>query len=91
VQNIDRANPFATEMILQRNGNDVTGQYSFGLGNGRIRGSVSGETLKLTWEWDGRFGYGVLRATADGNSFSGTWGYGEATAGAGTWSGRRRN
>lgn len=91
IQNIDPSHPFSIEIILNRSGNTVTGQYSFGLGNGQISGTVSGNTLNVTWQWGGRYGYGVLKATGDGRGFTGTWGYGESSTGAGTWSGQRTN
>jgi hypothetical protein len=91
VQNIE-PKPLAMEMILVRQGNNVTGQFSFGLGNGIItNGTVTGSELRVSWQWAGRTGLGILRATPNGAGFSGTWGFGTSSAGAGTWAGTRRN
>jgi hypothetical protein len=90
VQNID-PDPLQMEMILARQGNSVTGQFSFGLGNATITtGTVSGTDLRVTWQWAGRYGQGILKATSNSEGFTGTWGFGNATSGAGTWSGTRR-
>jgi hypothetical protein len=76
------------EVVLERNGDRVTGWYSFGLGIGRIDGKVAGGRLDFDWEWAGNTGRGVLRAP-DANSFEGTWGYRESADGAGVWFGAR--
>jgi hypothetical protein len=56
VQNIE-PDPLAIEMILVRQGNTVTGQFSFGLGNGVItNGTVTGSELRVSWQWAGRTG-----------------------------------
>jgi hypothetical protein len=89
-QDADPGSQFAIELILRRSGNRVTGQYSFGLGLGIIDGTVEGSTLQLHWRWGGREGVGILRATADGRSFTGTWGYGTEIRGGGTWAARRQ-
>ena len=76
------------ELVLERSGERVDGWYAFGLGVGVIEGTVVGNRLYFEWEWADSYGKGVLYA--DGaNSFSGTWGYREASDGAGTWVGSR--
>jgi hypothetical protein len=77
------------EMVFQRTGNTVRGRYSFGLGLGKIEGTVAGDTLNLGWEWGGNYGRAILKATDNGAAFTGTWGYRESNRGAGTWAGRR--
>jgi hypothetical protein len=89
-QNTDPANPGRISAVLRRNGTQVQGEYSFGLGIGAIpRGTVNGDALFFEWEWAGNYGHGVLHSTEGGNAFSGTWGYREAADNAGTWTGRR--
>lgn len=76
------------ELVLERSGDRVSGWYSFGLGIGRIEGSIAGSRLDFDWEWANNYGRGVLHA-ADARSFRGTWGYREANRGAGDWVGQR--
>ena len=81
--------PRPIEATFERRDDQVTGRYTFGLGFGAItNGQVVGPQLRFHWEWAGNYGRGVLQAQPDG-SFSGTWGYREASSGAGTWTGRR--
>jgi hypothetical protein len=78
----------AVELTLERQGDQVQGRYTFGLGVGTIKyGKVEGNRLYFEWEWAGNYGRGILEGHDDG-SFAGTWGYREARSGAGTWSGR---
>ena len=88
VQNSD-PRPFPVETALERQGSNVKGRYTFGLGVGQIEGSVDGDTLNGRWEWSGNYGRATLRASHDGASFSGTWGYRESATNAGTWTGDR--
>jgi hypothetical protein len=86
----DPNNPGAISVVLRRTGNSVQGEYSFGLGVGRISdGTVSGDSLTFAWEWASSYGHGELRATAGGTGFEGSWGYRESRSNAGRWSGRR--
>jgi hypothetical protein len=80
--------PFPIQVALRRRGDRVEGQYSFGLGVGIIEnGVVAGNTLTFSWRWAENFGRGTFKANGDG--FSGTWGYGRSATNAGTWTGRR--
>lgn len=81
--------PFPIEVVFQRRGDRVDGQYSFGLGIGTIRGKTTGDMLNFEWNWANNYGRGVFKANKDGSTFSGTWGYRESTDNGGTWSGRR--
>lgn len=81
--------PVSAQMVLTREGNQVHGYYNFGLGLGEITGSVQDDTLYYQWQWANNYGNGVLTMRPDG-SFSGTWGYREADAGAGYWRGARK-
>ena len=75
-------------MQFTQSGNQVTATYTHGVG--RIRGTVSGNTLTGTWSQSPSYqppddaGDVVLTMAADGNSFTGTWRYGINT---GTWDG----
>jgi hypothetical protein len=86
VQSLDPT-PFPVEVVLERRGDQVRGRYTFGLGFGTLTGKVVGQQLHYDWEWAGNYGRGILTGRDDG-TFAGTWGYREASSGAGSWSGR---
>ncbi len=66
----------------------VTGSYS-GPFNGTIEGDVMGSALSFKWfQPNGQWGKGVFTLGADGNSFTGSWGTGEAEP-SDDWSGTR--
>lgn len=88
VQNSD-PQPIPVETTFERHGASVNGRYAFGLGLGQIEGTIDGETLNGRWVWSGNYGRFTLRASRDGASFSGTWGYRESATNAGTWTGDR--
>jgi hypothetical protein len=78
------------DMTLTQSGSAVTGTY--GYDNGRIEGTVSGNTLSGRWSEApsykepndaGRF---VFTLGSDCTSFTGTWGYGGESTGS-AWSG----
>lgn len=79
----------AVRAVLQRRGDHVIGVYNYGVGIGRLDGSVEGTVLTFTWREQGRNGSGLLRITPDGAQFTGTWGSGDETTGGGGWTGRR--
>jgi len=79
------------EVEFQRRGNRVTGRYSFGLGQGTLQGTVTGNVLDQRWQWGRKSGYGRLLVLDNGKAFSGTWGYRESQDGGGTWQARREN
>ncbi len=76
------------EFTLKRNGQGVRGDFSFGVGFGKLEGYLEGNILYFDWEWANRSGRGVLESQG-ADEFSGTWGLGEARAGAGRWTGHR--
>lgn len=78
-----------TRTVLQRNGDQVTGQYSYGAGVGQLSGVVQGDTMWFRWQAGGDSGSGRLVASPDGMGFEGTWGYGENDQGGGSWLGWR--
>ena len=81
--------PFPIQLALERRGDSVSGQYTFGLGVGSIQGMVTGDTLDFDWEWAGNKGRGRFTARDAGNAFAGTWGYRDSAENAGTWQARR--
>ncbi len=76
--------------VLWRQGDRVTGVYSYGVGQGEISGIVEGDTLLFVWQSRGSRGRGRMRTGPGGVEFDGTWGHGEASVGGGTWTGARR-
>ena len=76
--------------VLRRQVDRVTGVYSDGVGRGDISGIVEEDTLLFVWQSGGSRGRGRMQASPGGVEFSGTWGHGDASAGAGTWTGARR-
>jgi hypothetical protein len=75
--------------VLSRQGDRVSGQYSFGAGQGHIDGLVDGETLTYRWRTATGTGQGVLRSSRDGARVDGTWGYGDRASGGGRWNATR--
>jgi hypothetical protein len=75
-------------MVFNQNGDQVTGTYPHD--NGKIKGTVSGNTLTGTWSEAPSYnppndaGDVVFTLAADGKSFSGNWRYGSGT---GKWDG----
>jgi hypothetical protein len=88
----EKGTSFPGELILKRQGENVTGTYSFGVGSVTLKGVIDGERLYYNWKWGtDYFGKGVLHAaTPPGEELSGTWGYTKADKGAGTWKLRRK-
>jgi hypothetical protein len=74
-------------MVLQQQGSGITGTYDYK--DGRIEGMVQGAELRGYWVQANAQGRFVFNLSADGQSFSGTWGYGESTTDGG-WTGTRR-
>lgn len=78
-------------MEFSQSGSKVTGTYVYN--NGRITGTVSGNTLTGTWSESptynppGDAGDVVFTLAADGRSFAGNWRYGSGT---GPWDGEWR-
>jgi hypothetical protein len=77
------------EVKLNRNGNRVAGSYAYGLGSGKIVGSVEGNRMYFQWQEGRDYGKGVFQIDTAGDSFSGTWGYAESSDDGGVWTGKR--
>lgn len=69
-------------MQLQQSGAHVTGAYAFR--DGKIDGTVDGNTLRFTWQGDAGSGRGVLVRSSDG-TFVGSWGNGDNDHDGGVW------
>ena len=83
------ASTVAIRTLLHRNGDQVTGQYSYGGGQGQLSGVVDGDALLFSWQEGLEEGRGRIMTAPDGTGFSGTWGYGADEAGGGEWGGTR--
>jgi hypothetical protein len=86
----DPDNPTSIEVVFLRRGDSVAGEYSFGLGVGRITdGTIVSDTLYFRWEWGSNYGGGELRSVENGAGFEGTWGYRQSRNNAGRWTAQR--
>ena len=86
----DTTGTLPARTVLRRQGDRVTGVYSYGVGQGEISGIVEGDTLLFVWQSGGSHGGARIRTSPGGVEFDGTWGHGDASVGGGTWSGARR-
>jgi hypothetical protein len=85
----DRTGTLPARTILRRQGDRVTGIYSYGVGQGEIAGIVEGDTLVFVWQSGGARGRARVRTGPGGVEFQGTWGFGDAATGGGVWTGAR--
>ena len=69
-------------MTLQQDGTHVTGMYAYH--DGRIDGTLDGNTLRFAWQEDDGAGRGELVRASDG-SFVGSWGNGNDDHSGGLW------
>lgn len=83
-------------LTLQQQGDQVSGAYAYTNAGvqvqGRILGAVTGNRLDFAWEESpggAGSGHGSFTMSADGASFTGTWGQGNSTTGGGNWNGKR--
>ncbi len=86
----DASGSLPTVLVLRRRGERVTGEYSYGIGVGRIDGEVLGGQLHFGWELGADWGSGILESSADGHRLQGAWGYGTSAENGGRWVNRRR-
>ncbi len=73
------------EMHLSREGDYVTGRFSFGLGEGKINGIVQSDALFYEWAWGTAHGRGQLVVDPSADGLEGPWGYGDSSDNGGTW------
>jgi hypothetical protein len=64
------------ELTLRRNGSQVTGTYKHR--NGRVEGTLSGQTLTGMWYQDNGKGRLTFEFNADFSAFTGKWNYNDA-------------
>lgn len=78
-------------LTLQQSGTTVTGNYTTtGAPPGTVNGTLAGNVLTGTWGDSAGGGGGLaLTFSADGRSFTGTWGSGSSTTDGGPWTGTR--
>ena len=75
---------------LRQKGTAVTGIYS-GSNDGRVKGTIVGNVLTGSWLGAANDSGGfVLKFSADGKSFTGTWGMGASKTDGGPWEGTRK-
>jgi hypothetical protein len=91
---VDYTGTWSTEwgpLTMTQTDNKVSGDYG-GSYPGTLKGVVKGNTLIYAWyNKNGDKGRGVFRISADGNSFTGTWGRRNSTTDGGPWNGKRVN
>lgn len=74
---------------FERNNQKVYGEYTYGLGAGKINGIIEKNRLYFQWREGGSHGQGLFKASPDGNHFEGTWGYEQSRDNGGRWTGKR--
>jgi hypothetical protein len=78
-------NQLLARMELRRNGNRVTGRYTFGLGVGKIDGQIAkDDKLYYNWQHANSLGRGVLEIDPQTAEIRGSWGEGNRPEGGGT-------
>ena len=73
--------PLDVDVVLSRDGERVTGSYSFGAGFARLDGTIQGSTLNYHWRMPPDRGAG--RITLQGGEYRGTWGNGASATDGG--------
>lgn len=79
---------FPVRFILRRDGELVSGQYSYGVGAGRLRGTLRDGGLDYEWQAQGQRGRGRLVPDGAGG-LVGRWGHGTSAEGGGSVAARR--
>ena len=75
---------------LTQKGAAVTGTYS-GTNEGKVKGTIASNVLTGNWFGTANDSGGfVLTFSADGKSFTGTWGMGTSKTDGGPWAGTRK-
>lgn len=79
----------AINVIFERNDQTVSGEYTYGLGAGKISGILESNRLYFQWQEGGSYGQGLFETTSDVDRFEGTWGYEQSRDNGGWWTGQR--
>ncbi len=74
---------------FERNNQNVVGEYTYGLGAGKINGIVEKNRLYFQWQEGATHGRGLFEASQDGLRFQGSWGYDQSRDNGGWWTGKR--
>ncbi len=69
---------------MERTGDRVVGEYSYGDGIGRMEGTVQGDRLRYRWYFDADSGRGAA-LLGPGGALEGTWGVGDSSENGGPW------
>lgn len=75
------------KMFLTQIGSNVYGSYEYF--EGKLFGVLSGDILEGTWKQSNGIGRFILKFTADGILFLGTWGLNDDMSNGGAWSGTK--
>ncbi len=78
-------------LILRRDGDKVTGEYSYATAAGKVSGTVQGSVLNLTWRENQLGGKARFESAAGGGNFTGVWGERGSEDNGGTWTGQRKD
>ena len=89
-QLIDASGSFPSVMVLDREGNRVTGKFTESGGVGVIRGVVKNDALSFEWAIRDTYGKGILMAEQQGSILFGSWGYRNSFENGGQFVGRLR-
>jgi hypothetical protein len=74
---------FDLDVALERNGEQVSGTFSYGAGFGDMEGKVTGDRLSYRWSLGADKGAGIM--TMQGAAYRGTWGNGNSASDGGTF------
>lgn len=85
----DASGSLPVTVVLQRHGDQVVGQYSYGMGIGKIVGEIRDGQLYFGWQMGADRGSGKFVSDQGGDRISGTWGYGSSDDNGGRWEGWR--
>lgn len=76
------------DLCLVQEGQKVTGAYRHK--GGQLEGTVTDNRLEYTWtQEDGKTGKGFFILSADGQTLSGEYGYGNSSTDGGKWTGQK--
>ena len=74
---------FDLDVVLEQNGGQASGTFSYGAGFGVMEGNVEGNKLAYRWSLGADKGAGIM--TMQGAAYQGTWGNGNSATDGGTF------